>query len=286
MHYQDSLRVGAAQFNPGLGEVDANLKRHLESIREARERQLELLVFPELSLTGYGLGPGVMDAACPREDPRIDQLAKAAGPMQTVIGFVEEASPGEYYNALAIVQHGAVVAVHRKLNLPTYGGLEEGKWFCHGERLTHTELVPGWSASHLICADLWNPALVHAAMLSRPSVLCAPINSATGIVSERFSNETNWPLNLRFYAMTYGTPTIMANRYGSEGDTWFWGGSRILGAHGETLAEADDREMLISATLARSAIARARFELPTHRDADSPLIRELLSATRQQCSRP
>lgn len=280
MHYQDTLRVGAAQFNPAFCEVDANLDRHLEFIREAHDLCLEMLVFPELSLTGYALGPNVPEVACPLSDPRLQRLAEAAGAMQTVIGFVEEASPGEYYNALAIVQHGSVQAVHRKLNLPSYGGLEEGKWFSHGNALTSTTVRPGWPATHLICADLWNPALVHAALLARPSVLCAPINSASGIVSETFSNEDNWALNLRFYAMTYATPVVMANRYGHEGECRFWGGSRILGPRGETLATADEHETLIHAELSRTAIARARFELPTLRDANTPLIRELMAGYR------
>ncbi|MDN3555418.1 nitrilase-related carbon-nitrogen hydrolase [Halomonas maura] len=280
MHYQDSLHVAAAQINARLGEVDANLERHLEVIAEAQEQAVELLVFPELSLTGYGLGGEVMQVAMPMEDPRLERLARAAGDMQVVAGFVEEASPGEYYNALAILQDGGIVTVHRKLNLPTYGGLEEGKWFTHGSELTQATVRPGWSATQLICADLWNPALVHAALLPRPTVLCAPINSASGIVSEDFSNEQNWLLNVRFYAMTYGTPVIMANRYGPEGNSHFWGGSRILGPRGEVLAEAEDQEMLITATLSRTPIARARFELPTHRDADTPLVRELMAGYR------
>ncbi|WP_163575475.1 nitrilase-related carbon-nitrogen hydrolase [Halomonas faecis] len=280
MHYQNALHVAAAQLNASLGEVDANLERHLDLLQKARGQGVELLVFPELSLTGYGLGSRVMQVAMPLEDPRLTRLAKACGDMQTVVGFVEEASPGEYYNALAILQAGEIVAVHRKLNLPTYGGLEEGKWFTHGSELTHTEIRPGWSATQLICADLWNPALVHATLLPRPTVLCAPINSASGIVSDDFSNEQNWALNVRFYAMTYGTPVVMANRYGPENGSHFWGGSRILGPRGEILAEADDRETLIVAELSRTAIARARFELPTHRDADTPLIRELMAGYR------
>nr|WP_027337734.1 nitrilase-related carbon-nitrogen hydrolase [Halomonas sp. HL-48] len=280
MHYQTSLRVGAAQINTALGDVDHNLERHLALITEAQRDQVELLVFPELSLTGYRLASRVMQVAMPLEDPRFQALADACGSMQLVVGFVEEASPGEYYNALAIFQHGQLIAVHRKLNLPTYGGLEEGKWFTHGSELTHTDIRPGWSATQLICADLWNPALVHAALLARPTILCAPINSASGIVSDDFSNEENWALNTRFYAMTYGTPVIMANRFGPEGDSHFWGGSRILGPGGEILAKADDKEALIVADLSRTSIAKARFELPTHRDADTPLVRELMAGYR------
>lgn len=280
MHYQDHLRVGSAQINTVLGDVDANLDTHRRFIEEGRSRALELLVFPELSLTGYALGPRVLDVACPRHDPRLHELARHAGDMQVIVGFVEEASPGEYYNALATLHDGEIVAIHRKLNLPTYGGLEEGKWFSHGETLTDTQVRPGWTATSLICADLWNPALVHAALLARPSVLCAPINSASAIVSETFSNEANWALNLRFYAMTYGTPVVMANRFGPEGDHHFWGGSRILDPRGEALAEADTGEGLITASLSRTAIARARFELPTLRDADTPLIRRLMDGYR------
>ncbi len=278
MHHQDTLLVGAVQLNVKLGDLDHNLARHQAYIAEACRLELELLVFPELSLTGYGLGSRVMEVAMSAQDTRLITLAESAGAMQTVVGFVEMASPGEYYNALAVLQHGRVQAIHRKLNLPTYGGLEEGKWFCQGTQLTYTEARPGWTSTTLICADLWNPALVHAALLSRPTVLCAPINSASGIVSGEFSNERNWLLNVGFYAMTYGTPIILANRFGPEGECHFWGGSRILGPRGETLAVAEDTEMLVSASLSRREIGKARFELPTHRDADTALIQRLLAA--------
>lgn len=277
MQTATELRVGAAQINVDLGQVDDNLDRHLAYILQAQEAGLELLAFPELSLTGYGLGVrGVPGAAMSRHDERLLQLASAAGKMQIVVGFVEEASPGEYYNALAILQHGELCAVHRKLNLPSYGALEEGKLFGHGQRLTEMSVTDSWHATYLICADLWNPALVHAAMLRRPAVVVAPVNSATDAVSTEFSNETNWVTNITFYAMVYGTPVIMANRYGPEGRAFFWGGSRIMGPRGETLAVADDGEALITATLDRMAIARARFDLPTHRDANTPLVQSLL----------
>lgn len=268
MRPAEQLRVGAAQINCHLGSVPENLDTHREMIRQARSEGLDLLVFPELSLTGYGLGRMVPSVAIPADDETLQELAGLTGNLQVIVGFVEEASPGEYYNALAILQGGKVVAVHRKLNLPTYGGLEEGKWFTPGQSLTQSHVSPGWPAHYLICADLWNPGLVHTALMNRPAILCAPINSASGIVSESFSNEQNWKINLQFYAMTYGTPIVMANRYGAEGDGWFWGGSSILGPRGETLAQAADGEDLIIATITRREIARARFDLPTHRDAE------------------
>ena len=271
-----SLVVSVAQYNPALLALDANFRDHAGLIRQAQQQDAELLLFPELSLTGYQLGRETPKAAMYRHDARLQELAGIAPDLLVVVGFVEEASPGEYYNAVAYLQGGRVVDVYRKINLPTYGGLEEGKWYHEGKDLLEVECKPRWRASTLICADLWNPALVHCAMLRRPELLLAPVNSASAIVSEAFSNENNWQTNVTFYAMLYGIPVLMANRYGAERDAWFWGGSRILGPRGEVLALAEDRECLISATLDLPAIGEARFDHPAIRDADTPLIKRLL----------
>lgn len=271
-----SLVVSVAQYNPALLALDANFRDHAGLIQQAQQHGAELLLFPELSLTGYQLGRETPKAAMYRHDARLQELAGIAPEMLVVVGFVEEVGPGEYYNAVAYLQGGRVVDVYRKINLPTYGGLEEGKWYHEGKDLLEVECKPRWRASTLICADLWNPALVHCAMLRRPELLLAPVNSASAIVSEAFSNENNWQTNVTFYAMLYGIPVLMANRYGTERDAWFWGGSRILGPRGEVLALAEDRECLISATLDLSAIGEARFDHPAIRDADTPLIKRLL----------
>lgn len=276
MQTDTTLHVGAAQVNPVLADVSRNLDLHLALLAQGRARGLDLLMFPELSLTGYSLQRQVMTVAMPRHDPRLLALAAASGPMHSLVGFVEAAGPGEYYNALATLHDGQVTHVHRKINLPTYGGLEEGKWFTPGDTLSLQALTPGWLMNQWICADLWNPGLVHAALIQRPTLLCAAINSASGIVSQRFSNEHNWHLNLSFYAMTYGTPVIMANRFGPEGDQHFWGGSCILSPTGAVLARAADGATLIDAELPLADIAQARFDLPTHRDSNTSLVRRLL----------
>ncbi|WP_010323724.1 nitrilase-related carbon-nitrogen hydrolase [Marinobacterium stanieri] len=271
------LLVGVVQLNSELLALESNLSAHADWIRTAESESIELLLFPELSLTGYQLGRRTPEAAMRADDERLKSLARIAPNMTVVVGFVEQASPGEYYNAVAYLKQGEIAAVYRKINLPTYGGLEEGKWYHSGEDLVQMECKPNWNASTLICADLWNPALVHCAMLRRPELLLAPVNSASAIVSDEFSNENNWQTNVSFYAMLYGVPVLMANRYGAEGDAWFWGGSRILGPRGEILAQAEDRECLISAELDLNSIAAARFDHPAMRDANTPLIQRLLN---------
>ncbi|MBP0048275.1 NAD+ synthetase [Marinobacterium sp. AK62] len=275
--YFQNLSVGVVQLNSEHLALDTNFTCHTDWIRTAKDSGVELLLFPELSLTGYQLGRFTPKAALSRHDERLSALSREAPDMTIVVGFVEYVSPGEYYNAVAYLQQGEVAAVYRKINLPTYGGLEEGKWFHAGQDLVLVDCKPGWKACTLICADLWNPALVHCAMLRRPDLLLAPINSASAIVSDEFSNENNWQTNVAFYAMLYGAPVLMANRLGSEGDAWFWGGSRILGPRGEVLALAEDRECLIQAELDTESIAAARFDHPAIRDANTPLIQRLLA---------
>lgn len=269
-------RVAAAQMNSHLSDVAANLQIHQEMIRDGRQRRLDLMVFPELSLTGYDLGATVVDVAMSADDPRLAELAKECGEMLTVVGFVETVFPGEYANSAACLWRGQVIDVHRKINLCTYGGHEEGKLFGHGHRLTQVE-AGGFSSSVMICADLWNPGLVHAAMLKRPDLLVTPINSALGMVEGEFDDQANWLACLRFYAMVYGTPIVMAHRDGDEGRSRFWGGSCIIGPDGFPLASAEAGQGIVSAEIDRQAIARARYAMPTHRDANTPLVSSLLA---------
>lgn len=271
------VTVSVAQINSELLSIKSNLAIHKEYIKYAKGCASDLLLFPELSLTGYQVGRDAPSVAMKRTDPVLKSLAENASSMMVVVGFVEEAGPGELYNAMAYLHDGDVVHVQRKINLPTYGGLEEGKWFHAGCELANICFDPDWYASCLICADLWNPALTHCALLKRPELLLAPINSASGVVSEDFSNEVNWGTNIGFYAMMYGTPVLMANRYGQEGSLSFWGGSCILGPKGQLLAKAEDREMLITAELDRQAISAARFDMPTVRDANTSLVRKFLA---------
>lgn len=276
MVYPSRYHVGAAQMNCHLGDVDANLGTHRELIGDGRRRGLDLLVFPELSLTGYDLGPAVAEVAMTAENPRLLELARECGDMLVIVGFVERLALGEYANSAACLWRGSVIAVHRKINLCTYGGHEEGKLFGRGNRLTQIE-TGGLSSSVLICADLWNPGLAHAAMLKRPDIILAPINSALGMVEGEFDDEANWLACLRFYAMMYATPIVMAHRDGDEGASRFWGGSCIVGVDGHVMARAEPGQGIVSAVIDRQDIAKARFAMPTHRDANTPLVSALLA---------
>jgi N-carbamoylputrescine amidase len=265
-----TLRVAAAQIETTLGDVAANLGKHRDWIGRAREAAVDVLLFPELSLTGYGLRDGARDVALSITSAPVHEIARAAGSMLVTFGFVEFGDDG-LFNAVATVRDGRIHSVHRKVNLPGYGRLDENRWFAAGESVGTFSLAPDWTAASLICADLWNPALVHIAACRGADLLLAPVSSAVEAV-QGFDNPAGWRTALDFYAMMYGLPVLMANRVGCERELSFWGGSRVLDAFGRTVAQAEGDEALVVAELARSDIDRARERLPTVRDSNPALV--------------
>ena len=262
------LKVAAVQLATRLGDIEANLALHLAAIDEARAQGVQVLLFPELSLVGHGAGPDAVRLALSLESAVVRRLAEAAGPMATGFGLIEGDEFGLVYNSMALTRGGEVLACHRKVALATYGRLDDGMYFARGTRMGLCTLEPGWHVALGICNDLWQPGLVMAAMMGGATLQLVPISSALQSVGPGFDNPSGWDLNLRFNAMTWGCPAIMANRVGAEPGLEFWGGSRVLDAFGNELARASGpTEQLVCATLDRQSMRQARFLLPTLRDA-------------------
>lgn len=266
------LKTGVAQFASVIGDVDANIDTHLRWIEEGRSAGLDLLVMPEVSLTGHFGVEKLLDCAMRRTDERLTRLAEAAGDMAVVVGFIEEGLSAQFYNASAILRDGRLIYLHRKVNLPSYGRLEEGKHYAAGRFVDICKLDQDWMAGLLICADVWNPALTHLAFLHGASLLICPVSSGVEAVGIDFDNPGGWALTTRFYAMMYGAPLIMANRSGVERDLTFWGGSRIVDAFGCELAVAGSGEEMITADLDFGQVRKARHLLPTVRDSNIGLV--------------
>jgi len=233
---------------------------------------VDLLVFPELSLTGYTLSDDSYRLARSRHDKVVRQIAEASQGMTTQFGFIEEGPGAQFYNATLAVRDGKIEHLHRKVNLPSYGKLDEYKHFATGRFMETAMLDDVWRYAILICADAWNPALIHLAAMNGATLLSIPISSSIDAVDGEFSNPHGWDLAIRFYAMTYGMPVIMTNRVGVEGAAEFWGGSAIIDAHGRIIEQTGDQQELIIAELDYAQVRQARFNLPTVRDSNFALI--------------
>lgn len=266
------LRIGAAQFASAIADVDANIETHLDWIRQAHAEGLNLLVMPEVSLTGHYGADDLLNTVMKRGDPRLKRLAEAAGDMAVVVGFIEEGPAAQFHNAAAILRRGKLAYLHRKVNLPNYGNLVEGKHYASGRFVDTYAIDADWRAGLLICADVWNPALIHLAFLHGATLLVAPVSSGVEAVGPDFDNPGGWALTMRFYSMMYGAPSIMVNRTGIEKDLTFWGGSRIIDAFGREIAVAGKDPQLITTEIDFQQVRKARHLLPTVRDSNIALI--------------
>src|SRR5215212_11259815 len=108
------MRVALAQIDSILGDTEENLRRSKEVVAEARDRDADLTVFPELSLSGYALGELGDDVAIEAHGEPILSLAEAAGEMAVVVGFCEEGRGFQTYNSAAYLEGGILRHVHRK----------------------------------------------------------------------------------------------------------------------------------------------------------------------------
>ncbi len=115
------MKVGLAQIDCKLGDVKANLEKIRGFISEAKKRKVDLLVFPELSLTGYSVGSLVPEVAIRVDNPLIKELKKESKGISLVIGFVEESKEHNFYNSALYLEKGRIKHLHRKIYLPNYG---------------------------------------------------------------------------------------------------------------------------------------------------------------------
>jgi predicted amidohydrolase len=257
------LRVALAQVDCALGDVEENARRAGDVIARARAGGADLLVFPELSLSGYALGATTADVAMRRDDPVLGALAAEAGPMGLVLGFVED-GPVHTYDSVIHFQDGKVAHVQRKAYLPTYGRFEEHKHFRPGEAQRAYETRWGRFAV-LICNDAWQPPLPFLAIHAGARLLIVPACSSLdpGGALESGTVADDWGALLHHHARFLQTWVVFVNRVGDEDGMTFWGGSCVVDPWGRVVAEAPRGEpALLLADIDLAAVRHARRDMP------------------------
>ena len=251
-----------------LGDLERNIAMHVERIEAARRERADLIVFPELSLTGGFVRDMVPDLAVSPEGPEIGRLIEAAGPMSLVVGLIEESPRHRFYNAALWVEGGRIVHVHRKVYLPTYGLFDERRYFAAGERFMAFDTARFGRVGILICEDFWH--LSAAAIMQAEEVdllLCASNSPARGVDGPKLSVAETYDRMARVYAQLLGAAVIVVNRVGFEDGLCFWGGSLAVGPDGRTIAQAPFFDpALCVAELDRDELRRQRLIVPLARD--------------------
>jgi predicted amidohydrolase len=282
------LRLAVHQFAPRLRDVGDNASR---ISARARASSADILLTPELSLTGYDVGDDAPMLARPAAQgaPFASGVADEAAPLleagnaRVVLGFIERGERGIPYNSAAVLRDGTVEFVGRKLYLPTYGMFDEGRFFGRGDRLEVLTVLPGWRLGILICEDFWHPGLHYVlATTGIDALLVMAAAPGRGVweggeQGRRFGSADVWERIARTTAQLYGVYVALANRTGVEGAVTFAGGSLIAGPDGSVMARADEEsDALLEVELRASELERARRPYAHGRDDDARLImREL-----------
>lgn len=263
-----SMRVAMAQIAPALADQKRNLALHLDCIEAAHQEQADLVVFPELSLTGYFIRDMVPDLALDRHCQEIRQLVESAGSMSLVAGLVEESTQHRFYNAAFFAQGGRIVHWHRKVYLPTYGLFDEQRYFAAGERFEAFDTARFGRVGILICEDFWH--LSAAAIMQAEEVdmlICVANSPARGVNGPKIATAETYELIAKAFAQLIGAVVIVVNRVGFEDGLCFWGGSMAVGPDGRTLAQAPMfDESLTIAEINPAELRRQRMITPLARD--------------------
>lgn len=276
------VRVALAQLAPKLGDPEANLRVHLDTVAQARRQEAQLVVFPELSLTGYHLLDQVPDVALVPGTGPLAELEKASAGIDIVVGFVEEGSGYRFYNSAAYLSDGRVLHIHRKLFLPTYGMFQEGRDFAPGERLRGFA-APFGPSGILICEDLWHSACPWLlAQDGAESIIVLSNGPTRGARGGRLTSIDVWQELLRVTARFQTTYLIYANRVGCEDGLTFGGGSTVVDPFGRIVVEAPALdEALVCADLDGEVLRRARTTYPLLRDEDLEMVNRELNRIRR-----
>jgi len=221
------------------------------------DQHLDLVVCPELYMSGYNVGSDLHDLAEPADGPFATAVAGLARQTGTAICYGYPERDGEFvYNSAQVVSGaGETLANHRKLAIPP--GFEQGL-FASGKQLTRFDLR-GMKCAVVICYDVEFPEIVRAACLAGAEVVIVP--TALGVQWDQVAHRV-----VPARAFENGCYALYANHAGVEGDITYAGASCIVGPDGRDVARAGEGPQLISATLEESRVAAARQRLPYFAD--------------------
>ena len=257
-----TLRIALAQIDAVVGDLDANAARIADSVARAREAGAQLVVLPELALTGYPpedllLKTHFLDAA----RATLEELAARVTGIVALVGFPERAD--DVYNAAAVLADGGVAAVYRKVYLPNYGVFDEQRYFQSGPGPALIE-VNGIPVGLTICEDVWTPgppatteALAGARVIVNLS--SSPYHAGKPLERERMLIQR---------ARDNLAAIVLCNMVGGQDELVFDGHSVAVDQNGTVLARAPQfEESLTVCTVEVSSIAAARLRDARHREA-------------------
>ena len=267
-----TLRLALAQINPVVGDLDGNRDLILDRLQDARDKAVDLAVFPELAVTGYPpedllLRPGFIHAAA----RTLDQIAAQTHEIVALVGFPHLES--DLYNACAVCADGEVKAIYRKRFLPNYGVFDEYRYFAAGRDLMLIE-IGETLVGVTICEDMWQPGPPASDLALAGAELLVTLSASPFHVGKELEREEMFVTRARDNSCF----VAFCNTVGGQDELIFDGHSCVLDDEGEIVARAVGFEETLlfvdidpKAVLARRLRDVRRRTLADDREAAPPV---------------
>ncbi len=254
------LRLASAQINPIVGDIKGNSGKVLEASLEAKALGAEVVLFPEMVITGYpvedlALRPAFRSASIEATKELAKKLAAAGcGEMLVVVGFLDD--DGRPLNSIALLFGGEVKGKYVKRHLPNYGVFDEFRNFSAGSG-TLVARFKGVDIGVAICEDIWRDEGPMAELAERkPGLVLVP----NGSPYERSKDDLRFEL-VKKRALQIGAPILYTNMFGGQDDLVFDGDSMLVDERGALLARSPQfqRDLLVVDLPAREGGANPDF---------------------------
>jgi predicted amidohydrolase len=279
-----NFTVALAQIKPKLGCLPDNMALAEAAIEKGIAAGADLIVFPELALTGYFLKDLVPEVAVRLDSPQIERLKALSERISIAIGFVEVSADYRFFNSAVYLEGGEIVHVHRKVYLPTYGLFDEQRYLARGDRFRAFDTRFG-RFGILICEDMWHLSAPYIlAMDNATTLICLSSSPGRGVSeTEELGSAAAWQKLTSTTAMFLNCRVLYCNRVGYEDGINFWGGSEVLAPSGQTLERGKLlEEDFVLAKVDEGALRRERIFSPMMRDENMALtLKELKRLDRE-----
>jgi len=238
------LRIAGAQANVVVGDIEGNARIILEAMERAEEAEADVLLLPELAITGYPPEDLLMRASFIDENiEALRQIAQSSERTAVVVGFVDRVDGDRHWddavernvaNAAAVIADGAIRGIYHKILLPNYGVFDEARYFAPGRSPEKLWEIGGVVAGISVCEDIWSPKGPPAQQAEAGAKVLLNINGSPYHIGKG----TERAALLAGEARRSGVPVVYLNMVGGQDELVFDGDSMIFNASGQPVYRA------------------------------------------------
>ena len=269
---KEKIKIALAQISCKRGDKAENIKKIESRVTRAKRQGAELVIFPELSLTGYTMRDQIYELAETIPGHSTTFLEKLARKTGTYIVFgmpeLSEKTQATVYNTAVLVGPDGFIGKYRKMYLPTHSVFEEKRYFRPGYQTAVFETELG-KIGLIICYDIFFPEVSRLTRLKGAQlIVCISASPATRRTFFETLTAARAIENTAFLAYV--------NLVGIEDELQFWGGSRLVGPNGKTLVQAKyDEEDLVVGAISYADIRPTEIFVPILKDLRPELFDKL-----------